>query len=218
MLVEIVGANDRVGMALVHLLEPDLVLQDVAHALSILERPFHMGDQTGPGKLSPFWAPEVLLPHGQHSMLIESAVREVRLLPIAQFELAVLLRFVDVDAGRLQSPDVVPAQRGFDHVKGPFAALEAFFDERQQHTIFFFRASEEGADVTLVAELGAGDANGSLLGTHIGLPGERGARTMRRRRVPSIESPHLPVQTGVRKVKNDMLGAARMPTRRSDTS
>jgi hypothetical protein len=39
------------------------------------------------------------------------------------------------------------------------ASGEPIFDERQQDTILFIRAVEERADVTILAQLGAGEGN-----------------------------------------------------------
>src|SRR6266436_10063394 len=47
---EVVGADDRVAAALVHQVELRLVFHQVTHAFVILQRPLHVGDQTGARK------------------------------------------------------------------------------------------------------------------------------------------------------------------------
>ena len=46
-----------------------------------------------------------------------------------------------------------------NNMEGFFAALKAFFDERQQEVILFLLVAEESADVTMRAQLRAGEAN-----------------------------------------------------------
>src|SRR5258707_15880692 len=48
-------------------------------------------------------------------------------------------------------------------MEGFFAALKAFFDKRQQEMILLLGVAEESADVTLRAQLRAGEANGIFL-------------------------------------------------------
>jgi hypothetical protein len=53
---------------------------------------------------------------------------------------------------------MVVAQRGIDHVERTIAALESVLHERQQHTVQLVPAVEERANVTVLAERGAGNS------------------------------------------------------------
>ena len=69
-------------------------------ARTILERPFHVGDQPGHRELLPPAVLEHFLDQRQHRVLIEVPVAQVRLFPAAHFELTRLLARLRVDARR----------------------------------------------------------------------------------------------------------------------
>jgi len=84
----------------------------------------------------------------EHPALIEMAIAEIRVGPIAQLELAALLRRHRADPGRLEPAHVIVAQRWIHDMESALAALKSFLDEREQSAVFLIRTAEEGADVT----------------------------------------------------------------------
>jgi len=82
---------------------------------------------------------------------------------MAKFELTTSLCLVNADAGRLKPTKVIIPKFGVNNVEGFFAALKAFLDKRQQKTVLLFRGAEESADVTMRAQFGASETNGTLL-------------------------------------------------------
>src|SRR6267143_5528132 len=76
---------------------------------------------------------------------------------------------------------------GINDMESFFAALKAFFDERQQEMILLFGGAEESADVTMRAQLRAGEANGLFLFSTNDVQG--GVLSVLRRLVPRTKSP-----------------------------
>jgi hypothetical protein len=66
--------------------------------------------------------------------------------------LAALLCSGRVDAGRLEAAQVFLAKPGGNNVESTLTGPEAFFDEREQHTILPIRALEKSANVAVSAE------------------------------------------------------------------
>ena len=134
--------------------QPGLVLHDVVDAGQVLQRPLHVGDQ--PGQLAGRLLGRVqgLLDGVDHPVLVEVVVLDVRLLPAADFQLALGLGVGHVDALLLQPPQVVGPVLRVDDVEGPVALLEAVLDERHQHPVLLLLGVEEGADVAGAAEDG----------------------------------------------------------------
>src|SRR5882724_427583 len=118
-----------------------------------------MGDQPRQREALLSTALKDLLDQRQHPVLIEVAVAQIRVRPIAQLGLAARLCRGHIDAGGRQPPEVFLMQRGIDDMESLLAALESFPDEWRQHPILPVRAVKEGADVTVRAKHGAGEAN-----------------------------------------------------------
>jgi hypothetical protein len=55
---------------------------------------------------------------------------------------------------------------GVYDVERPISTIESIFDERKKDAVFFVGATEEGTNMTLLAELGTGKINGGRFGTH----------------------------------------------------
>jgi hypothetical protein len=88
----------------------------------------------------------------KHSILVKTAIADIRIGPAAQLELGALFCCVDLDAGRRQPLLVFLTQPGIDDMKGLVAALEPVFDEREYHPILLVGRVKESADMTLCAK------------------------------------------------------------------
>src|SRR6266542_2426392 len=110
-----------------------------------------MGDQTSQREALLVTALKDFLDQSKHPILIEMAIAQICISPVAQLELAAVFCGGRIDAGRRQPLSVFPSQLGIDDMEGLLAALEAFFDERKQHPILLVGAVKERADMTLRA-------------------------------------------------------------------
>jgi hypothetical protein len=149
---EIICSDDRVWIPGQQIVQPRLLLHQVINPRPVFQGPFHMGDQTREREPWLSTAPQHLLDQRQHLILIEVAVAQIRVSPIAQLELAAPLGRRHIDTGGRQPAHVFLTQRGIDDMEGLLAARESFLDERQQHPILLVRTVKECADVTLRAE------------------------------------------------------------------
>src|SRR5258708_38631513 len=118
-----------------------------------------MGDKASQWEALLSAALKDFLDQSKHPILIEVAVAQICISPVAQLELAALFSRNHINAGRRQPLQVFLTQHGIDNMEDLLAALEAFLNERQQHPIFFLRAVKECADMALSAKHGAGEAN-----------------------------------------------------------
>jgi hypothetical protein len=103
---------------------------------------------------------ELISPHVEHAVHVESPIGEVSLFPIAELQLTLTARARDVDANSFESLDMVLTQAGSDDVKCPIPSLEAFPNEGQQDAILLFDVVEECADVSLFTQLRTGKTDG----------------------------------------------------------
>src|SRR5712671_6572373 len=129
-----------------------------------------MGDQTRQREPLLSTALQDLLDQRQHLVLLEVAVAQIRVSPIAQLEVAALLCRGHIDASGLQPSQVCLSQYGIDNMESLLAALKTFLDEWQQHLILFVRAVKEGADMTLRLKHCTGQPNRLCILTHLHVP------------------------------------------------
>lgn len=90
---------------------------------------------------------------------LEEPASQMRVGPLAQVELAILLRGGCIDSYGPQLSNAFVAAHGIDDVNGLLATFEAILDEWQEHTVFVVVAVEKGTDVTVGAKDGAPDSN-----------------------------------------------------------
>jgi hypothetical protein len=111
-----------------------------------------MGDKANQWKSLPFSLLHDVREQSQRFVLIKVAIAEVRIGPAAQFELPMLPSRADVDASRLQPPEMVVAPSRIDGVDGLLTAFEPVLNERKQHPILVIVAVEKRADMTWMTE------------------------------------------------------------------
>ena len=83
-LPQVVGANNGIPR-IVYQIESRLVFDQIAHSFAIFECPLHVCDQSGAHLICGASRVEHVLPHFKHPILIEPAIRKIRLVPIAKF-------------------------------------------------------------------------------------------------------------------------------------
>jgi hypothetical protein len=101
---EVVRSDDRVWIPGQQIVHPRLILHQVINTRSVFQGPFHMGNQTSQREASLSSALKDLLDQSQHRILIEVAVAQIRVSPIAQLKLPILFCRLHSDANRLQTP------------------------------------------------------------------------------------------------------------------
>jgi hypothetical protein len=111
-----------------------------------------MGDYASQTEALALTAIKQLLELSEHSILVETAIAQIHITPVAQLELAALLYGVDIDTSRRQPLSMFMTQVGIDDMQALVAALEPVFDERKYHPILLVGRVKEGADVTLCAK------------------------------------------------------------------
>lgn len=137
---KVVHADDRVLIVGRNVVEPRFVLEKVIHARSALQRPVHLGYETGQ-RASTLLAPFERLPEQvEHFVLIEATTRKIRVFPSVELQLTAFLCPGNIDAGRLESPDVFVTQPGVDDMECLVAPLEALSDKRKKHFVPFIKA------------------------------------------------------------------------------
>src|SRR2546427_8835811 len=94
---EVVDSENGIRVLREDVVEARLVLHQIIHARSILQRPFHVRHQSSQGKPAPLAFGEYLLDQGQHGGLVEVTLAQISLLPGAQLELTALFDGGDVD-------------------------------------------------------------------------------------------------------------------------
>jgi hypothetical protein len=129
-LPQVVGANNGIPR-IVYQIESRLVFDQIAHSFAIFECPLHVCDQSGAHLICGASRVERVLPHFKHPILIEPAIRKIRLVPIAKFHLTALRDLVHIYSGRFETLHVVPAELRIDHMEHLFSSIESLFDERQ---------------------------------------------------------------------------------------
>ena len=115
---EIIRANDGVAIAWQDLVQPGFVFQKVIGALPVFRRPLRVSGNTRERKSLLPSLIEHLLNKGEHFFLIEAALAQIRFVPVAQFQLAALLRGHCVDARAPQPPQMFLSQSWVNHMEG----------------------------------------------------------------------------------------------------
>src|SRR5215470_5860102 len=146
---EVVGSYDGVFIPRQNIVQSCLVFHEIINTRPVFQGPFHMGNQTSQRETLLFAAFKNLLDQSKHPLLIEMAVPQVRISPVAQLKLSALFCPSHIDAGQPQALEVLLTQLWIDNVKCFLTALESLFDKWQQHPILLIRAVKERADVTV---------------------------------------------------------------------
>ena len=141
---EIVYSYDRVFIPGQQIVQPRLVLHQVINPRPIFQGPFHVGNQASQREALLSATFQHLLDQSKHPILIEMALPQVCVSPVAHLELAALFCRGHIDAGRRQPLEMFLPQPGIDDMEGLLAALESLLDERQQYPILLGRAVKEG--------------------------------------------------------------------------
>src|SRR6266480_4441643 len=151
---EIVNADDRVFIPGPDIVHPRLILHQVIDTRLLFQSPFHMGNHTGQRKsLLSVALKHLLLDQRKHSILIETPVAQIDIIPTTQVELAALLSRGHIDSGGGQPPPVFVTEFGIDDMKGLMAALEPVLDERKHHAILLISRMKKSTDMALRAKL-----------------------------------------------------------------
>ena len=145
---EIVRSYDRVPIPRQYIVQPCLVLHEIINARTVFQSPFHVGDEASQRKSLPSPVLQHLLDQSQHPVLIEVAIPQICIGPVAQFELPALFCGGHIDGGRRQSAQVFLTELRIYDVEGLLAAGESLLDERKQHPILLVVAVEKRADMT----------------------------------------------------------------------
>jgi len=100
---EVIGSYDRVFIPRQNIVQSCLVFHEIINTRPVFQGPFHMGNQTSQRETLLFAAFKNLLDQSKHPLLIEMAVPQVRISPVAQLELSALFCPSHVDAGQPQA-------------------------------------------------------------------------------------------------------------------
>jgi len=92
---------------------------------------------------------ERFLDQRNHRVLVEVAATDMRIMPIAHFQLLPSLSGGDWDAGSLKPVDMVHAKDRIDDVKRSLAVLDPFRNERKQEGILFVAGLKERAHMVV---------------------------------------------------------------------
>jgi len=134
------------------IVQPCLVLDEIINSGPILQGPFHMGKQASEREALPSAAFEHLLDQSQHPLLIEMAISQIRISPVAQLEATALFCRTHIDARRPQPPYVFLPQLRIDNMECLLTVIESLDNEWQQHPVLFVSAVKERAHVTFRAQ------------------------------------------------------------------
>src|SRR2546425_3582403 len=127
---EIVDSYDRIFIPRQYVVQPCLVLHEIINAWAVLQGPFHVGDEACQREALLSAVLQHLLDQSQHPVLIEVAIPQICIGPVAQFELPALFCGCHIDAGRRQSAQVFLTELRVYDVEGLLAAVESLLDER----------------------------------------------------------------------------------------
>lgn len=147
---EVVRAYDRIFEG--HEVGLCLILQQPLDTRSILERPLHVGHETGTGKTGGGAAFADAVDYLVRPIVVEGAITEMCIGPLTHVEPPVLLRRRNVNADRRKSLHVLRSPARINDVNGLFTGVKAVFDEREQNPIVIVGAVEESADMTVPAQ------------------------------------------------------------------
>src|SRR4029434_8225263 len=120
------------------------VLHQVVDTGSVFQSPFHMGDKASQWEALLSAALKDFLDQSKHSVLIEVAIAQICISPVAQLALAALYSRVHIDVGRGSPLCVALSQLEIDDMNGLLPTLESLLDERKQHPILLVGAVKEG--------------------------------------------------------------------------
>src|ERR1051325_8140722 len=135
---------------------------EVVHSRPVLERPFHVRDEACQRKSLPRTGLQHLLDQGEHPVLIEVPVAQVRLVPGGNLELALRFSGLHCNPGLRQLSAVGLSRHRVYDMECLFAAIEPFAHERLEHTKLFVEAVKERADVAKAIKRSAGKADRQL--------------------------------------------------------
>src|SRR4029079_17793356 len=134
-----------------NVIQPRFVRDDVANARPILERPLHVGDESGHRKFLAAALLENLLDQCEHRILVEDPFAEVGLLPAAYFKLLGVLSALRVDSRGRQSLNVAGALGWIDDMNRAVARGKAFTDEWKENLVKLFFVVKERTRMTAAA-------------------------------------------------------------------
>ena len=157
---EMISTDDCVVVPKPDIVHSRLEFDHVIDMRPILNRPVHTATNATQRESSVGISAGELLKYLQHPILIEVAIRKVDFGIGAKLELPALLHVRRVNARASQALQMVLMLVWIEDVNGFIAGVQAVFYERKKDAIFFFIIVEECADVTRLAQLGAGKRNG----------------------------------------------------------
>src|SRR5215472_12385748 len=160
---KMIGADDSVLMAVPQFVHTRFELQDIVCIKSSLDNPVHAAHDTAERESSLGVAARQLLELLHHPILIEAAVRNVRLGVGFELELTALLGGCRVDTCRNQTVQVVVPLFRVNNVNRLVATPEPVLNERKENAILFFLTVKKRAHMTCFVELGASKRNGGGL-------------------------------------------------------
>src|SRR5215813_13480265 len=99
---EVVGSYHWVFIPGQNIVQSCLVFDEIINTRPVFQGPFHMGNQASQREALLSATFKDILDQSKHSLLIEMAVPQIRISPVAQLEPAVLFCRSHIDAGRPQ--------------------------------------------------------------------------------------------------------------------
>src|SRR5438094_8969725 len=100
---EIVRSYDRVLIPRQYVVQPCLVLHEIINAWAVFQSPFHVGDEASQRASLLSTELEHLLDQSKHPVLIEVAIPQICISPVAPLELPALCCGAPIATARLQS-------------------------------------------------------------------------------------------------------------------
>ena len=129
-----------------------LILQQPLDTRPILERPLHVGHETGTGKAGAGAAFADAVDNLVRPIAVEGATTEMCISPLTHIEPPVRLRRRHVNAGRRKSLHVLRSPARINDVNGLFTGVQPVSDEGEQNPIVIVGAVEESTDMTVPAQ------------------------------------------------------------------
>lgn len=100
---EVVRSYDRVFIPRQNIVQPCLVFDEIINSWKIFQSPFHVRNQPSQREALLCAAFEYLFDQSKHPLLIEMAVAQVGISPVAQLKVAALFCRNNIDARRFQA-------------------------------------------------------------------------------------------------------------------
>src|SRR5271163_1982935 len=132
--------------------DPRLVLDQVADAWQVGQRPFHVTQETCLRVSSRRPGLEHLFECRQPGVQLEASSAERAVLPRPDLQLAGGRHLWDVDARFGEPPEMFVPQLGINVVVSLVALIETILDERAKHTVLLVDAVEERANMAILTE------------------------------------------------------------------